>query len=313
MKFFRFLCFLIEAILVVVAVFLSDLTTKIPNEKIVEIPEGSASKILSELSKKYPYFTKFDARILASFGHAKAGSFELSGTNLAKIDFLYELTKAKPLMQSFTLIPGETTIVFLKNLAKDHNFDFEKLQSEYSAVAPFYEGFLVPETYKISKDENEAGIIKHLVNSSLKFHENLSKEILGDFNITAWQSVIIKASVIQKEAANAGEMPIVASVIENRLAKNMKLQMDGTLNYGEYSHIRVTPERIRTDTSEFNTYLHDGLPKSAVCTVSKDAIKAALNPATTDYLYFMLDRKKGAHDFAKTIAEHQRNVAKARK
>ena len=123
-------------------------------------------------------FTKFDARILASFGHAKAGSFELSGTNLAKIDFLYELTKAKPLMQSFTLIPGETTIVFLKNLAKDHNFDFEKLQSEYSAITPFYEGFLVPETYKISKDENEAGIIKHLVNSSLKFHENLSKEIL---------------------------------------------------------------------------------------------------------------------------------------
>ncbi|MBQ7676216.1 MAG: aminodeoxychorismate lyase, partial [Campylobacter sp.] len=68
MKFFRFLCFFIEAILIFVASILFDLTTKIPNEKIVEIPEGSASKILSELSKKYPYFTKFDARILASFG-----------------------------------------------------------------------------------------------------------------------------------------------------------------------------------------------------------------------------------------------------
>ena len=185
MKFFRFLCFLIEAILVVVAVFLSDLTTKIPNEKIVEIPEGSASKILSELSKKYPYFTKFDARILASFGHAKVGSFELSGTNLAKIDFLYELTKAKPLMQSFTLIPGETTIVFLKNLAKDHNFDFEKLQSEYSAVAPFYEGFLVPETYKISKDENEAVILKSPKISLLKFSWNLSEEFTKCFIIPA--------------------------------------------------------------------------------------------------------------------------------
>ena len=313
MKFFRFLCFLIEAVLVVSGVMLHDLTKKIPNEKIVEISEGSAIKILGDLSKKYPYFTKFDARILAHFGHAKAGSFELSRANLPKIDFLYELTKAKPLMQTFTLIPGETTIVFFKTIAKEHNLDFEKLQSEYNATAPFYEGFLVPETYKISKDENEKSIIKHLVSASLKFHENLSKESLGDFNLTAWQSVIIKASVIQKEAANADEMPIVASVIENRLAKNMKLQMDGTLNYGEYSHVRVTPERIRTDVSEFNTYLHDGLPKSAVCTVSKEAILAALNPATTEYLYFMLDRKKGAHDFAKTIAEHQKNVAKARR
>ena len=313
MKFFRFLCFLIEAILVIAGVFLFDLTRKIPNEKIVEIPGGSAVKILSELSKKYPYFTKFDARILASFGHAKAGSFELSRTNLSKIDFLYELTKAKPLMQSFTLIPGETTVIFFKNLAKEHNLDFVKLESEYNATVPFYEGFLVPETYTISKDETEKSIIKHLTSASLKFHEDLSKETLGDFNLSAWKSVIIKASVIQKEAANVSEMPIVASVIENRLEKNMKLQMDGTLNYGEYSHIRVTPERIRTDTSEFNTYLHDGLPKNAVCTVSKEALMAASNPAKTDFLYFMLDRKKGAHDFAKTIAEHQRNVAKARK
>ena len=309
----KFPCILVEIFFIVMVAFLHDLNLEIPNKQIVEIPQGSATKIISELSKTYPYFNRFDAKILSMFGHAKQGVLQLKGENLKKVEFLYELTNAKPVLTNFTLIPGETTVVFFKDLSEKFSFDFNKLQNEFVALAPFYEGFLVPDTYTISINDDEKKVIKHLVEKSYEVHKKLSNKAFGDFNQTAWQSVIIKASVIQKEAANADEMPIVASVIENRLAKNMKLQMDGTLNYGEYSHVRVTPERIRTDVSEFNTYLHDGLPKSAVCTVSKEAILAALNPATTEYLYFMLDRKKGAHDFAKTLEEHQRNVAKARK
>ena len=116
-----------------------------------------------------------------------------------------------------------------------------------------------------------------------------------------------KASVIQKEAANKDEMKIVSSVIDNRLDKGMRLQMDGTLNYGKFSHIKITPDRIRNDESKFNTYLNDGLPP-IVCMVSIEAIDAAINPVKTEYLYFMRDKRTNKHIFTKTHSEHLKQV-----
>ena len=87
--------------------------------------------------------------------------------------------------------------------------------------------------------------------------------------------------------------------------------MDGTLNYGKYSHIKVTPERIRKDTSRFNTYKHKGLPPSPIGAVSFDAIIAAIKPAQTDYLYFMKNNQ-GTHDFTKSYSTHRRNIEKAK-
>ena len=95
----------------------------------------------------------------------------------------------------------------------------------------------------------------------------------------------------------------------------MKLQMDGTLNYGLYSHSKVTPERIRNDNSGYNTYKIEGLPKEAVCNVSRNAIDAVINPAKTDYLYFMRDKNTckadGSacrHIFTTNAAEHNKAV-----
>jgi len=100
-------------------------------------------------------------------------------------------------------------------------------------------------------------------------------------------------------------------VIYNRLKKKMRLQMDGTLNYGKYSHIKVTPERIRTDKSSFNTYKHKGLPDSPIGAVSISAITAAIKPAKTTHLYFMKN-KDGVHDFSDSFKAHKKNVKKAR-
>ena len=312
MKFFikliKAACICIELAAIFLLAVGFDLHERVGNATTVQIGQGSSTKILSQLSKSYPKFTKFDARLLSFYGGAKTGELELSGENLPKYQFLYELSVAKPVMNEIKLIPGETTIVFLKQLAKDRGLSFSELEREYNATAPFYEGFLVPETYKISKNESEKNIIDHLISSAQKFHEGLSRELSGDYNATAWKQVLIKASVIQKEAANADEMPLVASVIDNRLAKNMRLQMDGTLNYGEFSHVKITPQRIRTDTSHYNTYLNDGLPKEPVCVVSRDAIRAVFAPAKSEYLYFMRNKKTGLHDFARTQAEHERNV-----
>jgi UPF0755 protein len=88
--------------------------------------------------------------------------------------------------------------------------------------------------------------------------------------------------------------------------------MDGTLNYGKYSHIKVTPERIKKDKSSFNTYRFKGLPPSPIGAVSLSAIKAAVTPAKTDYLYFMKN-KEGMHDFSKSFRAHRKNINKAKK
>ena len=98
-------------------------------------------------------------------------------------------------------------------------------------------------------------------------------------------------------------MPLVASVIFNRLKKKMRLQMDGALNYGEYSNTRITSRRIKSDTSAFNTYKRRGLPPHPVSIVSTEAILAALFPTKSNYLYFVKN-KKGTHTFSETYRSH---------
>jgi UPF0755 protein len=154
--------------------------------------------------------------------------------------------------------------------------------------------------------------VKILLKISDKKMRELSKKIFGTYNEKKWFQYVAIASVIQKESANKEEMPIVSSVIYNRIKKGMKLQMDGTLNYGKYSHIKVTPKRIREDKSIYNTYKINGIPSVPVCNVSIEAIQAAIFPKETNYLYFMKS-KNGTHNFSCNYSTHIRNVRRATK
>ncbi len=107
-------------------------------------------------------------------------------------------------------------------------------------------------------------------------------------------------------------MPLVSSVIQNRIKKGMKLQMDGTLNYGKYSHVKVTSSMIKEDKSTYNTYLYGGIPPAPVCNVSFDAIRAAIFPAESNHLYFMKS-KNGSHDFTCNYSTHLTNIKRATK
>ncbi len=158
----------------------------------------------------------------------------------------------------------------------------------------------------------EKELIRILLETSSTQMKDLSIKFFGSFNETKWFRYVAIASVIQKESANVEEMPLVSSVIFNRLNKGMKLQMDGTLNYGEFSHTKVTPERIREDTTVFNTYKNSDIPSIPVCNVSFDALRAAVFPAKTDYLYFMKS-KEGTHDFSCNYSTHLTNIKRATK
>ena len=265
------------------------------------------------MKKKGIAVTRMDSYVLRFIGYPQRGWIELDVSELTHLDFLYRLATSKAALVHITLIPGETTFTIFNQLSRRFNYNRWLLQKEYDKIAPYPEGVFFPNTYAVPKGMNEKEIVTYLVRVGLLQHKRLSKKFLGSFNQKIWfEKIVTIASIIQKEAANKKEMPIIASVIYNRLKKKMPLQMDGALNYGQFSHTKITPQRIREDTSRFNTYKYLGLPPYPVCIVSKEAIRSALFPAKTRYLYFVRGRN-GKHIFSKTYKSHLRNIQDVQK
>lgn len=256
--------------------------------------------------------SKLDALVLRLLGSPQSGWINIGSTVGTRGDFLYKLTTAKAALQNVTLIPGETTYIFLDQLSKELDLDREILEKEYNLQSVYPEGVFVPNTYSLPIGITEKTLIKILLNSSASQMRDMSIKIFGTYNEKKWFQFVTVASIIQKESANIKEMPIVSSVIYNRINKGMKLQMDGTLNYGKYSHIKVTPNRIKEDDSSYNTYVHKGIPANPICNVGFDAIRAAIFPADTNYLYFMKS-KNGNHDFSSNYSTHLSNIRRATK
>ncbi|QOP45710.1 endolytic transglycosylase MltG [Sulfurimonas paralvinellae] len=304
--------YVFEIILITFLSFIYYLIQPVKTPKVLYIPQGSINQIITQLADKNYDVCKLDSLILRFIGKPQSGWINLGSTTNTRADFLIKLTTAKAALRDVTLIPGETTYVFLNQLAQNLGLDRKKLQEEFEKQSPVKEGVFVPNTYKIPVGISEKALISLLLKISLKKMEQLSIKIFGAYNEKKWFHYVTIASIIQKESANNKEMPLVSSVIYNRLRKGMKLQMDGSLNYGKYSHIKITADRIKHDNSLYNTYLHKGIPSVPVCNVSIDAIKAAIFPANTDYLYFMKS-KNGTHDFTCNYSTHLRNIKRATK
>lgn len=281
-------------------------------KKVIFIPKGSINQIISQLAKRNYNLCKLDSLLLRIIGSPQSGWIDIGSTHLTRGDFLYRLSHAKAALQDITLIPGETTYIFLNQLSQKLNLDRDALQQQYNRQTDIKEGAFVPNTYKLPLGITEEELISILLYNSQEQMKELSMKFFGTYNKTRWIGFISIASIIQKESANISEMPTVSSVIYNRLKKGMKLQMDGTLNYGKYSHIKITPKRIREDTTQYNTYKYKGVPKVPICNVSFEAIKAAVFPAKTKYLYFMKS-KRGGHDFACNYSTHLANIKRATK
>ena len=304
--------YVLEIILIIMLSFMYYLNKPIQTPKVLYIQAGSINQIIAQMQAKKYDVSKMDSLILRFIGSPQSGWVNMGTTRNTKADFLFKLTRAKAALQNVTLIPGETTYVFLRQLASNLDLDIKILEREYQRQSIVEEGAFVPDTYKMPIGITERELIHLLLKVSHEKMKALSMKIFGTYNKKKWFQYVAIASIIQKESANKEEMSIVSSVIYNRIKKGMKLQMDGSLNYGKYSHLKVTPYRIRNDNSIFNTYIHSGVPRVAVCNVSFSAIKAAIFPAKTDYLYFMKN-KKGFHDFACNYSTHLRNIRHATK
>ena len=301
-----------DIVLIIIVSFIYYLSQPMQTTKVLYVQKGSINRIISQMQQNNLDVCKLDSLLLRAIGTPQSGWIDMGNTYISKADFLYKLTNAKAALQNVTLIPGETTYIFLKQLSKELHLDFDILQKEFTNQAPIQEGILVPNTYKIPIGISEKNLIHLLLNQSINKMKDFSYKVFGGYNETKWFSYLAIASIIQKESANNEEMPLVSSVVYNRLKRGMKLQMDGSLNYGKYSHVKVTPQRIRNDNSLYNTYMYKGVPKIPICNVSFEAIQAAIFPAKTNYLYFMKS-KNGTHNFSCNYSTHMTHVRNATK
>jgi UPF0755 protein len=195
--------------------------------------------------------------------------------------------------------------VFLK-LVKNRQFI-----SSLGLEVPSLEGYLFPSTYYFMPDAKEEDVIKEMFN---KMMEILYKEIGIPENTSKKKihEILTIASMVEKEAKDKKEMPLIAAVFHNRKRLGMKLQCDPTVIYGLNNFDGNLTKKHLVTKNPYNTYVNYGLPPTPIANPSKEAIVSAYKPAEVDYLYFV-SKNDGTHIFSKTLKEHNRAVAKYQK
>lgn len=172
------------------------------------------------------------------------------------------------------------------------------------------EGYLFPATYDLPIESTESDIIANMLlatRTKLRSIDNLDAQ-LKERNLTVHQ-LLTEASLVEREVVVPEERAQVAGVIDNRLKQKMKLQIDATVQYalGKQKD-RLLYSDLKID-SPYNTYLHEGLPPGPIANPGLDAIKAALAPEASEYLYYVTKKDgTGGHLFAKTYQEHLKNI-----
>ena len=164
------------------------------------------------------------------------------------------------------------------------------------------EGYLFGDTYKVSADAGADDAVTMMVD---RFFEVLGPEGLAraEGSGRSLQDMVTLASIVEREALLDEERPLVASVFSNRLARGMRLESCATVIYALGGDVdRLTIQDLKVD-SPYNTYVHAGLPPGPICSPGRASLMAALDPAETDYLFFV-SNGDGSHTFSKTLRGH---------
>jgi len=189
---------------------------------------------------------------------------------------------------------------FLKAAKK---FKYKLVPENIKFLKP--EGIFFPDTYKIRKDQSVHEILIQMYKRFKKVFYKLVKKYPSNLKNS---EILIIASIVEKESQTESEKPIIASVFLNRLRKNMPLESCTTVLYALNAHKLLRKHDLKIN-SPYNTYIHKGLPPSPICAPGASSIKAVLNPAKSNFLYFVA-KGDGTHAFAKSLREHMRNRRK---
>lgn len=185
--------------------------------------------------------------------------------------------------------------------------------TQFGVPGPTLEGYLYPSTYDVPVDASVETLIDLLVRT-YKAVWTPERRALADSLGMSEREIVTLASILEKEAVQAEEMPVMAAVYHRRLNSGMLLQADPTVQYalGEHKTRLLFADIERVKDHPYNTYTQPGLPPGPIAATSERAIDAALRPAAVDFLYFVA-RPDGTHVFSRTLSEHNRAVAEMRR
>lgn len=282
------------------------------DEVVFNVPRGSglssiANRLEAEGLVNNADLFRLVTQLRGNEAKFKAGEFALTpGNSMAQI---YEdLAEGRAILYPVTAPEGITSAQIVRAL------DGVLTLTDDDPAVPA-EGTLLPETYLTPRGMTQSDLIAKMAAAQTALLDEIWDNRAPDLPINSREEAIILASVVEKETGVGMERDKVAGVFINRLRRGMKLQSDPTIIYGITGGDPIG-RRIRQSeidrVTPWNTYQIPALPETPICNPGEAAIRAVLNPAETDALYFVADGT-GGHAFASTLAEHNRNVAAWRK
>lgn len=296
-----------------------------PGGVFVEIPHGASTRAASRILRHSGIIGSSIALELYARRHRKrtllAGEYFFDHPLTGK-EVFWKLANGDVYQQPFTVKEGDTIFDIAHDLeaAKYMKADeFLKAAGDASQIQDFapgaksLEGFLFPATYNLPRHASSSELTTMMVRKFREALQEVAPDRLEPLTPgTPLLSVITLASLVESETARTDERSLVAGVYSNRLHKEMLLQCDPTVVYALKQTYKYNPPLTFKDLhyeSPYNTYLHRGLPPGPIGNPGESAIRAALAPEPTDFLYFVANTQ-GGHFFSSTLAEHNKNVAK---
>lgn len=322
---FGLIAFILVVILVVdVEIYLNS-PLQLPAQKVLFTlePGKSASGLIASLQKrsfiKRPTYLAWWMTFTRQDRLLKAGEYEFT-TDITPKALIDKMTRGEIKTYTITVIEGWRLADFFKEinaskkLVQDidlscHSCLINKLDLKQTAL----EGLFFPSTYRYTAQTTVTGLLQRAHTALDKQLTYLWMHRTKNSAIQTPYDALILASLVEKEAHIPKERSLIAGVILNRLAKNMRLQIDATVAYGlnKPPGYALTKQDLKSP-SPYNTYLNNGLPPTPIALPSYDALKAAMNPTETDYLYFVA-KNDGSHQFSKTLASHNEAVQRYQK
>ncbi len=279
--------------------------------KTVKIPHGaSTSEIVNILAdEKIVRSSDYLYLVLALFhkpADIKAGSFAFNNP-LSVFEVAEYITSVTPKDDLLKItFPEGLSIKKFADIAQATLPNFDK--QSFFAKTVGLEGYLFPETYFVPTTYTEDDLIK-LMRNTYDTEMLQLEEPLRSHALLSKDEIIILASIIEREARSGESMKIVSGILQNRLAINMPLQADATMEYVLDKPLsELQPNDLELD-SPYNTYKNYGLPPTAIGNPGLTSIQAVLWPTKTAYFYYITD-VDGVFHYAKTFAEHKANIAR---